>query len=196
LPVAALTARRALALAAPIQGRKVLVDGASGGGGAFALQLARLAGAATVAAVRNGAHNDLVRRLGADEVAVCEGLDGAAKFAPYDVILESIGGDALAQAMAMLAPGGLCVLLGASAGSRTTFDAARFRVGGTRLYGLVMSYEFQREPPGVGLAELLALMAEGKLDAEIAVCADLRQVAVISAQLMERSFTGKAVLTL
>lgn len=196
LPVAALTARRALALAAPLAGRKVLIDGASGGVGTFALQLARLAGATTIAAIRNPAQAELMRRLGANEVAVGEALAGAARFGPYDVILESVGGDTLGQALAMLAPGGLCVLLGASAGSRTAFDAARFRVGGTKLYGLVMAYEFRHEPPGVGLADLLALMAEGKLRSEIAVTAEVDQIAAVSAQLMERAFAGKAVLTL
>jgi len=195
LPVAALTARRAVQLGAPLKGRKVLVSGASGGVGTFALQLARLADAKVVAAIRSEAHAPLVRRLGADEVALGDDLAGAAGLGPYDLVLESVGGQSLAAALGTLAPGATCVLLGASAGSQTTFDAARFRVGGTRLYGLVMGYEFRREPPCVGLAELLALMAEGKLRPEIALCAEMGEIAEVAARLMDRAFVGKAVLT-
>ena len=106
-----------------------------------------------------------------------------------------VGGQSLAAALGMLAPGGTCVLLGASAGSQTTFDAAKFRVGGTTLYGLVMGYEFRREPPGVGLAELVGLVAERKLRPEIAVTAKVSEIAEVAAKLIERGFVGKAVLT-
>jgi D-arabinose 1-dehydrogenase-like Zn-dependent alcohol dehydrogenase len=58
-----------------------------------------------------------------------------------------------------------------------------------------MGYEFRREPPCVGLAELLALMAEGKLRPEIALCAKMGEIAEVAARLMDRAFVGKAVLT-
>jgi NADPH:quinone reductase len=195
LPVAALTARRALQLGGTLEGRRVLVSGASGGVGTFALQLARLQGARVIAAIRSEAQEGLVRRLGADEVAPGDNLSGAEKFGPYDLILESVGGQSLAAALGMLAPGGTCVVLGASAGSRTDFDAAKFRVGGTKLYGLVMGYEFQREPPGVGLAELLALVATGKVRPEITVRGEVRDIADVAARLIDRGFVGKAVLS-
>ncbi len=195
LPVAALTARRALQLGGALKGRKVLVSGASGGVGTFALQLARLHDARVVAGIRSEAHADTMRRLGADEVGIGSDLAGAGQFGPYDLILESVGGQSLAAALGMLAPGGTCVLLGASAGSQTTFDAAKFRVGGTTLYGLVMGYEFRREPPGVGLAELVGLVAERKLRPEIAVTAKVSEIAEVAAKLIERGFVGKAVLT-
>lgn len=195
LPVAALTARRALQLGGPLKGRKVLVDGASGGVGTFALQLARLAGAKVAAAIRNPAHDGLVRRLGADEVAVGDSLMEAGKAGPYDLILDSVGGESLGAALEMLAPGATCVLLGASAGTRTTFDGARFRAGGTTLYGLVMGYEFQREPPAVGLTELLGLISKHKLLPEIALSARIDDIADVAAQLMDRRFVGKAVLS-
>jgi NADPH:quinone reductase-like Zn-dependent oxidoreductase len=194
LPVAALTARRALQLGGALQGRRVLVSGASGGVGTFALQLAHLQGAKVVAAIRSDAQENFVRRLGAVEVGIGDNLSGAEKFGPYDLILESVGGQSLAAALGVLAPGGTCVLLGASSGSQTNFDAAKFRVGGTTLYGLVMGYEFQREPPGIGLAELLGLVATGKLRPEITVRGKVSDIADVAARLIARGFVGKAVL--
>jgi NADPH2:quinone reductase len=194
LPVAGLTARAALRRGGVLKDRMVLVGGASGGVGTFALQLARLAGARVTAAIRDPGQAEMARRLGADQVAVGPELVAAAAHGPFDLILESVGGPSLAQALGLLRPGGTCVLLGASAGAETTFDASRFRVGGATLYGLVMGYEFQIEPPRVGLAELAALVAAGALWPEIAVEASWTEVARVGRELMDRRFTGKAVL--
>lgn len=196
LPVGGLTALHALARGEQAPGRRVLIAGASGGVGTFAVQLARIAGAQVVAAIRDPKHEILVRRLGADAVAIGADLAGAAAHGPYALILESVGGDSLATALTLLAPGGVCVLFGASESARTTFDGARFRVGGTSLYGLVLGHELQREPPGVGLARLASLVADGALRPEIAAEAPWTDIADIAAQLMLRQFTGKAVLTL
>ena len=87
------------------------------------------------------------------------------------------------------------MLFGASAGAATTFDASRFRVGGTSLYGLVMQYELARTPPSIGLAELLRLLAEQKFDSVIERRGALSEIAGIADELMRRRFVGKAVLT-
>jgi NADPH:quinone reductase-like Zn-dependent oxidoreductase len=195
LPVAGLTARAALAKGGQLEGRRVLITGSSGGVGVFAVQLAALQGARVTAAIRNPGHADLVRQLGAGQVALGDNLFGAEAYGPLDLILDSVGGESLSAALGMLAPGGTCVLLGASAGERTTFDASKFRVGGTSLYGLVMGYEFQREPPATGLAALLALVEAGKLRVTIGRRAPVAEVAQIADDLMMRRFVGKAVLT-
>ncbi|MDX2234413.1 MAG: zinc-binding dehydrogenase [Hyphomonadaceae bacterium] len=194
LPVAGLTARAALAKRGDIRGKRVLVNGASGGVGTFALQLARDAGADVTASIRSADHRPLVERLGATHVAVGPGLEAARPFGPFDLVLESVGADALGTALEMLAPGGTCVLLGASAGARTEFDASKFRVGGTNLYGLVMGYEYQREPPNIGLADLVARVASGALKPKIACEADWAETPAVARALMARAFLGKAVL--
>lgn len=196
LPVAGLTADHALRKNGPIEGKRVLVSGASGGVGTFALQLGKRMGAHVIAAIRNPAQEDFVRGLGARDVAIGSDLAGAEAFGPYDLILESVGAKSLAAALTMLAPGGMCVLFGASAGAETTFDAAKFRVGGTSLYGLFLGYEFRFEPPGVGLARLAGLVSEGALVPQIDVVADWRETAKVAADLMARRFNGKAVLTI
>jgi len=194
LPVAGLTARAALGRIGKLESARVLVAGASGGVGTFAVQLAKAGGAFVVAALRNAGNEGFVRSLGADEVAIGPDLEGAERHGPFDLVLESAGGSSLARAMTLLAPGGTCVLLGASGEAGASIDTSRFRIGGTSLYGLVMGYEFQREPPAVGLAELLQQVAAGRLTPSIGVEAPWTRIAEVAADLMARRFHGKAVL--
>src|SRR5713226_10291192 len=96
------------------------------------------------------------RAAGAHQVVVGEDPSAAAKFGPYDLILESVGGNSLAAVMKMIAPGGMCVLYGVSASSETTFDAAAFmRTGGASLYGFILFHEIPHRPVAQGLARLV-----------------------------------------
>lgn len=194
LPVAGLTAWAALSVGPQREGRRILITGASGGVGTLAIQLAKLQGAEITAAIRNPAHEPLVQRLGATHAAIGEAVDSAEEFGPYDLILESVGGQALGRALSLLAPGGTCVLFGASSGATTTFDASRFRVGGTSLYGLVMQYELTRTPPSIGLRDLLELLGQQKLDPVIERRGSIADIASVADDLMQRRFVGKAVL--
>ena len=193
LPVAGLTAHTALTKGPQQPGRRVLITGASGGVGVFAVQLAAISGAVVTAAIRNPANEALMRRLGATAVSI--GDAPAADIGPFDLILDSVGGRALGAAMGLLAPGGTCVVLGATEGSLTEFDAAKFRVGGTSLYGFVGNWELTRSPPAVGLAELAALVAAGRLDPMIERRAPVAEIASVAAELLDRRFAGKAVLS-
>ncbi len=118
LPVVGLTALYTLERGGLLSGRSVLVTGASGGAGQFALQLARDPGGRVVALVRRGEHEALVREAGAHEVAVGERGAAAKEHGPYDLILDSVGGQVLGDALAMLATGGTCVSFGVSAAPR------------------------------------------------------------------------------
>ena len=196
LPVAGLTALHSLRKRQKLEGAKVLITGASGGVGVFAIQLAKRAGAQVTAAIRGPANEGLVRRLGADTVAVGADLTAAIAGGSYDLILESVGGQTLGAALSMLAPGGTCVVFGASDSPITTFDSWKFRPGGTSLYGLYLGYELRFEPPSVGLAHLAGLVGDGALDPMIEVTAPWSDVARIAQDLIDRRFAGKAVLTL
>lgn len=194
LPVAGLTAWHALAKGEPLKDRKVLINGASGGVGTFACQLARRAGARVIAAIRNPQHETLMRKLGADVVSTGPDLSSAAAQAPFDFILESVGGTALAFALTNLAPGGTCVLFGNSLSAEVTFDSSKFRAGGTTLYGLFLGYEFRYETPSKGLARLAKLVGDGVLKPEIEVRESWERIADVARALIERQFTGKAVM--
>ena len=195
LPVAGLTALYGLARGGLLLERTVLITGATGGVGDYAIQIARLSGARVVASVRRPDQEALVREAGADEVAV-GGLTGAAKtFGPYDLILDSVGGQTLADALTLLAEGGTCVSLGTTAGEQVTFDASAFYLTGrASLYGFILFDELGVEPASVGLARLVRLVAAGKLTPRIQVEAPWSRVAEIAQDLMNRRFFGKAVL--
>jgi NADPH:quinone reductase-like Zn-dependent oxidoreductase len=194
LPVAGGTALHALRRGPRKAGRRVLVTGASGGVGVYAIQLAAIAGDEVTAAIRSPANEALVRGLGAQHVTIGETL--APDIDPFDLIVESVGGRTLGTALGLLAPGGACVNLGSSEGAAIEFDLTKFRgAGGVTLYGLAMFYEIQHEPPSVMLAELAALVAAGKLKPVIERRGPVSDIAEVAEALISRRFTGKAVLT-
>jgi NADPH2:quinone reductase len=193
-PVAGLTALHALAKGGPLLGRRVLVTGATGGVGDFAVQLARLAGAEVTACARRTDQDAALRRLGAHEVIVGEEIPPEPK---YDLIVESVGGRTLGTALAALQRAGVCVTLGVSAAAEVTFDARQFFVAGrTTLYGLYLFTELGNEPAAVGLWRLADLAATGKLTPHVSVERPWKDIGQVAHDLMARRFPGKAVLTL
>ena len=96
LPVAGLTALYALDRAnGSLLNRSVLVTGASGGVGVFGCQLARPGGAQVVGVVRRAEREKYARDAGAHEVVIGDDISPAAKFGPYHMVIESVGGSAL-----------------------------------------------------------------------------------------------------
>lgn len=114
LPVAARTALCALRDHGRLQpGEHVLINGAGGGVGTFAVQLARHFGA-RVSAVCSGGKAELMRTLGADQVIDYEQTDLSAGRERYDLIVDIIGSRSPAQCRRVLAPRGRFVWVGAS----------------------------------------------------------------------------------
>jgi NADPH:quinone reductase-like Zn-dependent oxidoreductase len=193
-PVAGLTALHALAKGGPLLGRRVLVTGASGGVGDFAVQLARLAGAHVTATARRPDQAPSLRQLGAHDVLVGEEIPPSP---PYDLIVESVGGRTLGTALSALARGGVCVTLGVSAAAEVTFDARQFFVAGrTTLYGFYLFSELGSEPARVGLRRLADLVAAGQLAPHVSLERPWTEIARVAEDLMARRFPGKAVVTL
>jgi NADPH:quinone reductase len=198
LPVAGLTALHALRQGGLLLGRKVLVDGASGGVGHLACQLAAAAGALVWGQVRRPEYRDAVAQWCGERVLVARDLAAAKAHGPFWLIVDSLGGPALAAALGMLQPNGTCVTLGVSDAATATFESRNFfGTGGARLYGLTLFHELMSvERAGVGLALLADLIAAGKLKPQIAVEANWSEVAAVARRLIDREFTGKAVLHL
>jgi NADPH2:quinone reductase len=193
-PVAGLTALHALAKNGQILGKRVLVTGATGGVGDFAVQLARLAGAHVTASARRADQAPALRQLGAHEVTIGDDIPATPK---YDLVLESVGGRTLGTALAALERGGVCVTLGVSASTEVTFDARAFFVAGrTQLYGFYLFTELGNEPASVGLRRLADLVATGQLAPHISLERSWTEIAQVAADLIARKFPGKAVLTL
>ena len=195
LPVAGLTALYALEKGGGLVRKSVLVTGASGGVGLFALELARFAGARVVALVRREEHVRLAEEAGAHEVVVGEGAEVARELGPFDLILESVGGAVLGEALGMLAPGGTCVAFGASGGTETTFDVRSFYfTGGANLYGFILFHEIIAKPASEGLGRLVGLVAEGRLRPRISVEGSWVEVGTVAQSLLDRGYHSKAVL--
>jgi NADPH2:quinone reductase len=191
-PVAGLTALHALAKGGLLLGRRVLVTGATGGVGDFAVQLARLAGAHVTGSARREDQVPAVRELGAHEVIVGDEIPASPK---YDLIVDSVGGRTLGTALAALQRAGTCVTLGVSASAEVTFDARQFFVAGrTTLYGLYLFTELLSEPASVGLRRLAELVAAGQLAPHISLERPWTEIAQVAQDLMARRFPGKAVL--
>jgi NADPH:quinone reductase-like Zn-dependent oxidoreductase len=108
LPVAGLTALRALREGGSVLGRGVLVTGASGGVGHFGVQLAAIAGARVTAAVGSRERAAKPAALGATDVVTYDEDFGG----PFTCVLESVGGSVLESSLRALAPGGVLVLYG------------------------------------------------------------------------------------
>ena len=116
--VSALTALQGLRDHGRVQpGQEVLIIGASGGVGTFAVQLAKALGA-TVTAVCSTTKMDLVRSLGADQVIDYTRADFADAGQRYDVILDIGGHASLARLRRALAPQGTLVIAGGETGGR------------------------------------------------------------------------------
>ncbi|MEQ8802546.1 MAG: NAD(P)-dependent alcohol dehydrogenase [Haliea sp.] len=112
MPVAAITALQALRDKARVEpGQQVLINGASGGVGTYAVQLAKAMGA-TVTAVCSGRNAELVRALGADQVIDYTRQDFTKDDNRYDAIIDMVGNHSLPALLDVTEPNGVLVMVG------------------------------------------------------------------------------------
>ncbi|HVF79341.1 MAG TPA: zinc-binding dehydrogenase [Solirubrobacteraceae bacterium] len=192
LPVAGITALRALEICGFVLGKRVLVTGASGGVGRFAVQLAARAGAHVTAVARNQERARGLRELGAAEIV--HDLDGEAT---YEAVIEGVGGASLGAALQRVEGRGIVVSFASTDHDPVSFPARTLfgRAPGARLHGLFVFEEIERTGTGGrDLARLAALVASGDLDTQIDLEASWRDPGPAIAALLERRVAGKAVL--
>ncbi|HEX2172165.1 MAG TPA: zinc-binding dehydrogenase, partial [Dehalococcoidia bacterium] len=178
--------------------RRVLVTAASGGVGYFACQLARLGGARVVGVVRRAERRQAALDAGAHEVVLESDLERPGRdFGPFDVAVESVGGQTLPLVLRLLTPRGVCVTLGATAGADVAFNIREFfALGGVTLYGfhLIQDMTVLGNPIGPDLGRLAALVADGRLRTPVEIEAPWTDLAAQARRLLDRDLTGKAVL--
>ena len=192
LPIAGLTAWRALELGGLLLNARVLVTGASGGVGRLAVQLASFAGAEVTAVVGRPERRSGLVKLGASDVVV--GIENAA--GPYDLVLESVGGQSMRVASEVLASEGVLVTFGRSSGEDAAFDPRWFGShSGARIEGLLVFTEVAQRRLGTAqLERLLALLASGRLDPQVTRTGSWHDPMPLVQALLDREVDGKAVL--
>jgi NADPH:quinone reductase-like Zn-dependent oxidoreductase len=202
LPVAGLTALQALRdrgrLAA---GQKVLITGAAGGIGSFAVQIAKAEGA-EVTAMCSARGLDLVRALGADQVIDREQEDFTRSDARWDVILDLVQDRSFGASRRVLAPGGVLVPAGMLAGGGA-HGGWMLRWAGRLALGLLQS-RFGRQKLRMVMAKLDAddlatlaeLVAAGKVTPVIDRRYSLADTAAAIAYVRAGRAHGKVIVTM
>lgn len=178
LPLAGLTAYQSLHRLGLTAGQTVLVHGANGGVGSFAVQIAAAAGARVIGTASERSH-ERIRGLGAEPVTYGDGLEERVRaMAPggADLVVDYVGG-VLEQTLAVLAPGGRH----ASIADDSVGDA-----GGAYLWV---------RPDAGDLAALAELVEAGSLRVDVERTFDLADAADAFRASMEGHTSGKIVVT-
>jgi NADPH:quinone reductase len=180
LPVAGLTALRAVRSLGDVIGRDVLVTGAAGGVGHIAVQLARAAGAFVTGLARRG--------LPIEDVRAVTGLDDTMRF---DRVIDGVGGDVLTAALGHLRPHAKVVFYGGGA-------PASLGLGTMRGTPATIEALFVYLAPGrfdEDLATLVRFVSTGRLAPHVDRVVPIDRVNDALAALQAGGIAGKIVLT-
>jgi NADPH:quinone reductase-like Zn-dependent oxidoreductase len=187
LPIVGLTAWQGLVdLGGVTEGDRVLVHGGGGGVGHVAIQIAKAFGAYVITTA-GGSKREFVEGLGADEVIDYTSVDFAETVGGIDLVLDTIGGDAVERSLGVLRPGGHLVT--AVAEEDLTL-AAKYEAAGMRFSGIAV------DPDPVALRGLVNLVEKGELRVHVQETFPFERVVDAHRVLDGGHLKGKLVLTL
>ena len=188
VPLAAFTALQGLRNKGQIQpGQKVLINGASGGVGTFAVQIAKSFGT-EVTGVCSTRNLDMVRSIGADHVIDYTQADFTRNGQQYDLIFDAVGNRSVSDFKRALSPNGICAVAGFTNLSRL-FQV--MLLGGKKI-GLMETAKANQKD----LVFIQALLEAGKVVPVIDRCYPLREVADAIRYLEAGHAQGKVVITM
>src|SRR6266481_4491646 len=196
--IAGITALQALRDKGKVQpGQKVLINGASGGVGTFAVQIAKSFGA-DVTGVCSTRNVDLIKSLGADQVIDYTTEDFTKSADRYDVMLDNVGNRSLSECRQVLTPNGKYVLIGGGGAGDQGFLGGL----GKALWAMVFS-KFVNQQMGMMMADanhndltiLADMMQSGKLKPVIDRTYKLEQVPDAIRYVEQGHARGKVVIT-
>lgn len=186
LPLAGLTAWEMLVDIATVgPGDRVLINGAAGGVGHLAVQIAKTRGAHVVA-VASGAKRQFLEQLGADVTIDYTACAVGDQVADVDVVIELVGGEVCLQMLRTLRRGGL--LISAQAAWAPQLRSEAEKLGVRTSWYLV-------EPNHTGLEALARMVDEGSLKIEVTASYPLEKAGEALGKVAERRSMGKIVLT-
>jgi NADPH:quinone reductase-like Zn-dependent oxidoreductase len=194
LPISAVTAIQAVRAAGVQAGQRVLVIGAAGGVGSYAVQLAAGLGA-SVTGVCSGTKADLVRELGASEVIDYTVDDVTASTERWDAIIDTAGNRRLSRLRGILTPVGKLVIVGGESGGPLLGGMGRVVLAGI-LNGFTKQTlsGLSSKENAADLAELSHLVEAGSLDPAIDTVYPLADAADAIRHIAEGRARGKVVL--
>ena len=196
--IAGITALQALRDKGKVQpGQKVLINGASGGVGTFAVQIAKSLGA-EVTGVCSTRNLDLVKSLGADHVVDYTKEDFTKSGERYDVVLDNVGNHSLSECRGVLTPNGKYVLIGGGGASDQGFLGGL----GKAIWAMIFS-KFVNQQMGMMMADanhndltvLADMMQSGKLKPVIDRTYKLAQVPDAIRYVEQGHARGKVVIS-
>jgi len=197
--VAGLTALQGLRKGNIRAGQKVLVNGASGGVGTFAVQIAKAIGA-EVTAVCSTRNVDLVRSIGADHVIDYTKEDFTKRDQKYDLLFDNVGNHSRSERQRVLTPNGVCVLAGV--GGAGMHPESLGRVAGNLAAALFSKFGGQKFVTFIAqtnkddLAFLRELMQSGKVSPIIDRTYKMSETQAAVRYLEEGHARGKVVITI
>jgi NADPH:quinone reductase-like Zn-dependent oxidoreductase len=197
VPVAAITALQGLRDEGQIQpGQKVLINGASGGVGTFAVQIAKALGA-EVTAVCSTRNVDLVRSLGADHVVDYTREDFSRSDRRYDLMLDIAGSRSWSECKRVLTPEAILVIVGAKRGNGRLLGplshVIRMRLASVPNSQKIVFFIAKLDKPD--LAVMRQLLESGKVTPVVERRYELTDVADALRYLGEGHAQGKLVIT-
>lgn len=183
VPLSALTAWQGLFDQGALQrGQHVLIHGAAGGVGHFAVQFAKIAGAKVTATASN-VDMEFLRQLGADQVIDYKSERFEDRVRDVDLVFDLIGGETQDRSWAVLKPGGTLV----STLGQPSKDKAQARKASGKGYGV--------HPSAQQLGEIAQLIDEGKVRPYVQAVYAMKNVAEAQAHLEHEHVQGKTVLS-
>ena len=188
LPVAGLSALRALRWLGTVEGRRILITGASGGVGRYAVQLGARAGAEVIAVASLQNHQELIALGASAAVTRPSEVDG-----PVFGVIDMVGGDILPESYRVLQDhGGTLLSVGHAAATPEVFQVGDMQAKSR----IIRGFSLFADSSGVAedLAQLVALMFDGSLDPQIAWRGQWTEHGEAVRLLLDRHLHGKAIL--
>ena len=196
--IAGITALQAVRDKGKVQsGQKVLINGASGGVGTFAVQLAKSYGA-DVTGVCSARNVELVQSLGADYVIDYTKEDFTKGDQRYDVVIDNVANHPLSECRRVLTPNGIYVMIGGGSASEQGFVGALGKALNAAVYSRFIKQKMgmmMAQPSTQDLTLLAGMVESGKLKTIIDRTYKLDQVPEAVRYVEEGHARGKVVIT-